>query len=66
MSVLGNSKIPLHLIYNIWLVVLGVSITISAIQLYLEITKVSGTIAILLLSVLLIYPIGGCILSGKI
>lgn len=64
MSVLGNSRVPLHLIYNIWLVILGISIAISAIQLYPTLTKVSGTIAILLSSVLLIYAIGGCILSG--
>ena len=64
MSVLGNAKAPLHLIYNIWLVVFGVSIVISAVQLYPTITKVSGTIAILLFTVLLIYAIGGCILSG--
>lgn len=64
MSVLGNAKAPLHLIYNIWLVVFGIFIVVSAIQLYPEIAKVSGTIAILLLSVLLIYAIGGCILSG--
>lgn len=64
MSVLGNSKAPLHLIYNIWLVAFGFSIVISAIQLYPGIAKVSGTIAILLTFVLMIYAIGGCILSG--
>ena len=64
MSVLGNLKAPLHLIYNIWLVAFGLFTVFSAIQLYTAITKVSGTIAILLLSVLLIYAIGGCILSG--
>lgn len=26
MSVLGNSKAPLHLIYNIWLIVFGIAI----------------------------------------
>lgn len=64
MSVLGNPKAPLHLIYNIWLVMLGVSIIIGAVPLYSAVKKVSGTIAVLLLSVLLIYAIGGCILSG--
>ena len=34
MSVLGNSKAPLHLIYKIWLVVLGVAILVSTLQLY--------------------------------
>lgn len=64
MSVLGNSKAPLHLIYNIWLVAFGISILISAFQLYPTITKASGALAILLFAVLIIYAIGGCILSG--
>lgn len=64
MSVLGNPKAPLHFVYNIWLVVLGFSIVISAIWIYPVIAKVSGVIAGLLLAVLLIYAIGGCILSG--
>lgn len=64
MSVLGNPKAPLHFVYNIWLVALGFSIVISAIWIYPVIAKVSGVIAGLLLAVLLIYAIGGCILSG--
>lgn len=64
MSVLGNPKAPLYFVYNIWLVALGFSIVISAIWIYPVIAKVSGVIAGLLLAVLLIYAIGGCILSG--
>lgn len=64
MSVLGNSKAPLHLIYNIWLVVFGVAILISTLQLYPNIAKVSSIISIVLSSVIIIYAIGGCILSG--
>lgn len=64
MSVLGNPKAPLHFVYNIWLLVLGFSIVISAIWIYPVIAKVSGVIAGLLLAVLLVYAIGGCILSG--
>ena len=64
MSVLGNSKAQLHLIYNIWLVVFGIAILISTLQLYPNIAKVSSIISIVLSSVIIIYAIGGCILSG--
>lgn len=64
MSVLGNSKAPLHLIYNIWLVVFGIAILISALQLYPTIAQVSNSISIILFSVIVIYALGGCILSG--
>lgn len=64
MSVLGNSKAPLHLIYNIWLVVFGVAILITTLQLYPTVVQVSSAISIVLFSVIVIYAIGGCILSG--
>lgn len=48
MSVLGNSKAPLHLIYNIWLVVFGVSILISTLQLYPTVAQVSNSMSIML------------------
>lgn len=64
MSVLGNSKAPLHFVYNIWLVVFGVAILISILQLYPIIVQVSNVISIVLFSVIVIYAIGGCILSG--
>lgn len=64
MSVLGNSKAPLHLVYNIWLVLFGASVVAGAIELYPALAEVSGTIAILMLSILLIYAAGACILSG--
>ena len=64
MSVLGNSKAPLHLIYNIWLVVFGVVIFISTSQLYPIVAQVSSSISIMLFSAIVIYAVGGCILSG--
>ena len=64
MSILGNSKAPLHLIYDIWLVVFGVAILISTLQLYPTIAQVSNPISIMLFSVIVIYALGGCILSG--
>ena len=64
MSVLGNSKAPLHSIYNIWLVAFGVAILISTLQLYPTVAQVSSSISIMLFSVIVIYAVGGCILSG--
>lgn len=45
MSVLGNSKAPLHSIYNIWLVAFGVAILISTLQLYPTVAQVSSSIS---------------------
>ena len=64
MSVLGNSKAPLHSIYNIWLVAFGVAILISTLQLYPTVAQVSSSISIMLFSAIVIYAVGGCILSG--
>lgn len=64
MSVLGNSKAPLHAVYNIWLVILGVVVLISAWQLYPIVAETSKVISVLLFSAVAIYAIGGCILSG--
>ena len=64
MSVLGNSKAPLHSIYNIWLVAFGVAILISTLQLYPTVAQVSSSISIMLFSVIVIYAVGGCIFSG--
>lgn len=64
MSVLGNPKAPLHLVYKIWLVVLGTAILIGTLQFYPAIEKVSGVISTAFSLVMIAYAIGGCILSG--
>ena len=64
MSVLGNPNAPLHMIYNIWLVVFGVSLLISAIPLYATVAETSKAIAKLLFLVIAVYAVGGCVLSG--
>lgn len=64
MSVLGNPKAPLHLIYNIWLVVFGVSLLAASVPLYLAVAETSKVISRLLFSVIAAYAIGGCVLSG--
>lgn len=64
MSVLGNQKAPLHLVYNIWLVLLGVIILISSFQIYFVTVRSSKVVSIILTAIVAIYAIGGCILSG--
>ena len=64
MSALGNPNAPLHLIYNIWLVVFGVSLLISAVPLCSAVAERSKAISKLLFLVIVVYAIGGCILSG--
>lgn len=64
MSVLGNSKAPLHILYNIWLIMLGISILLCNFKLYSVIAETSSSIAIMLFVIIGIYAIGACILSG--
>lgn len=64
MSVLGNTKAPLHTIYNVWLVILGVTLIINSFAIYRVISRHSTILAVLICIILLIYAIGGCILSG--
>ena len=64
MSVLGNDKAPLHIIYNIWLIALGIILIINNFAIYRIISKHSTILAILLFVAIFIYAIGGCILSG--
>ena len=64
MSALGNPKAPLHVLYNIWLVTLGMMILFCNFQLYPLIVEKSAPIAVMLFAVLCIYAAGACILSG--
>ena len=64
MSVLGNPKAPLHLIYNVWLVFFGISLLIGAIPLYSDVAETSKAISKLLFLIIAVYAIGGCVLSG--
>ena len=64
MSILGNPKAPLHLVYNIWLVVFGVSLLVSAVPLYSVVAETLKVISKLLFLAIVIYAIGGCVLCG--
>lgn len=64
MSALGNDKAPLHIIYNAWLIVLGMVLIINNFQIYKIVSRHSTLLAVFLYIAILIYAIGGCVLSG--
>ena len=64
MSALGNPKAPLHILYNSWLVLLGISMLLCNFRIYSITAEKSGLIAIVLFAIICIYAIGACILSG--
>lgn len=64
MSVLGNAKAPLHAVYNAWLIVLGIVLILNNFIIYKVVSKHSTHLAIMLFIAILIYAVGGCVLSG--
>ena len=64
MSALGNPKAPLHILYNIWLIVLGIAILFCNFRLYPVLAEKSRFIAVMLFVIICVYAIGACILSG--
>lgn len=64
MSLLGNRNSPVYVLYNAWLVIAGLMLICGSLSLYKTYTNTSTLIATWLFSVILIYAIGGCILSG--
>lgn len=64
MSVLGNPKSPVKNIYNIWLIWLGLYLTIVAFKLFDQLKTFSLFLAILTLILVLSFAVGAGILSG--
>lgn len=64
MSALGNPQAPLHILYNIWLIVLGIAILFCNFRLYPVLAEKSRFIAVMLFVIICVYAIGACILSG--
>lgn len=64
MSVLGCSNSPVRKVYNLWLVILGVFMIFFGVSLYVRYEDVSKPLAIMAMNILVLYGIGGCILSG--
>ncbi|WP_432405633.1 DUF998 domain-containing protein [Wukongibacter sp. M2B1] len=64
MSVLGNPKSPVAFFYNLWLIILGILICISAVNLYIAYSVVSKSFASAGAIILFIFGIGAGIISG--
>lgn len=64
MSLLGAQNSPVHILYDIWLVTAGLMFLCGNFCLYNLYADKSSVLASCLFIVLLIYAVGGCILSG--
>lgn len=64
MSVLGNRSAPFHTVYTLWLLFLGTAILLACAQLCPLLWSRSGGLSLALTAILIIYALGGCILSG--
>lgn len=64
MSVLGNLNSPVAFLYNMWLIILGILICISAGNFYIVYSDSSKILASIGLIILLFFGIGAGIISG--
>ena len=64
MSVLGNPKSPVAIFYNIWLIILGVLMCISAVNFYIVYSPVSQSYAKVGTIIIIVFGIGAGILAG--
>ncbi|WDV44355.1 DUF998 domain-containing protein [Clostridiaceae bacterium M8S5] len=64
MSVLGNPKSPVSFIYNLWLIILGILICISAVNFHIIYSEISKSYASAGTIILFIFGIGAGIVSG--
>lgn len=64
MSALGNPSAPLHILYNIWLIALGIIILLCNFKFYPIVAERSRILAVMLFVIICVYAVGACILSG--
>jgi len=64
MSTLGNSKSPVHIIYNVWLVILGILFLISSRLLWFKFFDISRGLSIALILLIDIFAVGAGIIAG--
>ena len=64
MSVLGNPESPVARIYNVWLVILGVLICLSAIRVYIEYQGLSKFYSSAIQITMFVFGIGAGVLAG--
>ncbi|HOP71642.1 DUF998 domain-containing protein [Thermoclostridium caenicola] len=64
MSLLGHRNSPVHILYNFWLIAAGIMFILGGVNLYAVYFPVSEMLSKALLLCIIIYAVGGCILSG--
>lgn len=64
MSVLGNPKSPVAILYNIWLIILGILMCISAVDFYIAYCEISQGYARAGTIIIFLFGIGAGILAG--
>jgi len=64
LSILGCFESPVHIIYNIWLIWIGIFFSFTAIVNYKRVSEISNVYAIALLLSILVYAVGAGFLSG--
>lgn len=64
MSVLGSPESPVTIIYNIWLIWLGIFLLLSSFVIFSEIKKTSAVLAVTTFISVSVFAVGAGILSG--
>lgn len=64
MSALGSPESPVRWIYNIWLVWLGVFLLFTSVLMFLKVSVISNTLAILTLISIATFAVGAGLLAG--
>ena len=64
MSVLGSPESPVKIIYNIWLIWLGIFLLLSSFVIFSEIKKTSAALAVMTFISVSVFAVGAGVLSG--
>lgn len=64
MSVLGSPESPVKIIYNIWLIWLGIFLLLTAFAVFSEIKETSTVLAVMTFILISVFAVGAGILSG--
>ena len=64
MSIMGNNNSPVKNIYNIWLILLGIILIFMGFSIFIQYKNISNNLSIIIFTILVLYGIGGCVLSG--
>lgn len=64
MSILGNPSSPVRIVYNAWLILLGILLLISSKLIFIKFFHISKGFSIAVMLILAVFAIGAGILSG--